>query len=370
MVTRRQLMISAASIAGGLAAGQGCSAGSGGDAAYADAVRKIWRPTDGAAGDRASLMLELVRYATLAASSHNTQCWKFRIAANAISVFPDLQRRCPAVDPDDHHLFASLGCAVENLARAALANGLEAEVRFDAAKDGEVRVDLVPTKAVASPLFEAIPRRQSTRAEFDARPLSGEELRLLERTGTSPGVRVLLLTDSAAMERVLEHVVQANTAQMNDSAFVAELKAWIRFGDEEALRTGDGLFSRCTGNSSVPRWLGSPLFSLFFRKSSENDKYARHIRSSAGIAIFASQSDDKAHWVEAGRSYQRFALQATALGIRTAFLNQPVEVSELRPQFADFLGLGGRRPDLVVRFGRGPEMPRSLRRPVQAVLAA
>jgi hypothetical protein len=45
-----------------------------------------------------------------------------------------------------------------------------------------------------------------------------------------------------------------------------------------------------------------------------------------------------------------------------------VEVAALRPQFASFVGLANRRPDLVVRFGRGPVLPQSLRRPVQAVL--
>jgi hypothetical protein len=77
---------------------------------------------------------------------------------------------------------------------------------------------------------------------------------------------------------------------------------------------------------------------------------------------------DKAHWVEVGRAYERFALQATALGIRNAFLNQPVEVAAVRSPFAAALGLPGQRPDLVVRFGRGPTMPRSLRRPVDAVM--
>lgn len=99
----------------------------------------------------------------------------------------------------------------------------------------------------------------------------------------------------------------------------------------------------------------------------ENDKYAKHVRSSAGIAIFVSDTESKAQWVEVGRCYERFALQSTALGIRNAFLNQPVEVATLRPQFAVFLGVG-RRPDLVVRFGRGPRLPQSLRRPVPAVL--
>ncbi|WP_404790191.1 hypothetical protein [Altericista sp. CCNU0014] len=84
--------------------------------------------------------------------------------------------------------------------------------------------------------------------------------------------------------------------------------------------------------------------------------------------MFVSDVDDKAHWVEAGRCYERFALQATALGIRNAFVNQPVEEARLRPAFARALGLGAGRPDLVVRFGRGPEMPSSLRRSLEAVI--
>jgi hypothetical protein len=114
--------------------------------------------------------------------------------------------------------------------------------------------------------------------------------------------------------------------------------------------------------------LGSLLFGLFFTPKAENDKYASHVRSSAGIAVFVSEAENPAQWIEAGRCYERFALQSAALGIRNAMLNQPVEVSALRPQFATFLGVGGRRPDLVVRFGRGPKMPPSLRRPVDAVL--
>ncbi len=93
------------------------------------------------------------------------------------------------------------------------------------------------------------------------------------------------------------------------------------------------------------------------------------MRSSAGIAVFVSDTPGPARWIDVGRCYQRFALQSAALGIRNAMLNQPVEVPALRPQFAAFLGVGTHRPDLVVRFGRGPKLPSSLRRPVQAVLA-
>lgn len=369
MITRRQFILSGAAISGGLASLQACTSDFGGNSSYEETVAKIWQPAASGSGNSLSLQHELVRYATLAASSHNTQCWKFLINERAISIVPDLSRRCPAVDPDDHHVFVSLGCAAENLVHAALANGLKAEAQFSATGDGILNVALEPTTALASPLFMAIPRRQCSRSVFDANPLSSDELKRLERAGTGQGVGILLLTDQTAKENILDYVVQGNTAQINDPDFVEELKTWIRFSEDEAVRSVDGLFTRSSGNPSLPRWLGSRLFSLFFTQKSENDKYAKHIRSSAGIAVFVSEANDKAHWIEAGRCYERFALQATALGIRNAMINQPVEVSKLRPQFANFLGIGQRRPDLVVRFGRGPEMPRSLRRPVQMVLA-
>ncbi len=364
-LSRRQF-VSSAGVLGGASLLSACRPGpdSQGYEAVAAQTRRTAPLVEGAG---AELSRELVRYATLAPSSHNTQCWKFALATGAITILPDPLRRCPAVDPDDHHVFVSLGCATENLVQAALAHGLKAEARFDA-KQSAIRVALTPTSAEVSPLFQAIPARQCTRGDYDARPLTNPELTLLEHAGNSDSVRMLLLTGRPEMDRVLEHVVEANTSQMADPAFIRELKSWIRFNGSAALRTGDGLYTATTGNPNIPTWLGELAFEWFFKSKSENEKYMRQIRSSAGIAVFIGQSADKAHWVEVGRCYERFALQATALGIRNAMLNQPIEVEAVRPQFAAALGLADQRPDLVVRFGRGPAMPSSLRRPVQSVL--
>jgi hypothetical protein len=340
---------------------------SGSGPSYDDTVRALWRHGEVDRSDAAAVKRELVRCATLAPSSHNTQCWKFRIEDAAITIAPDLTRRCPAVDPDDHHLFVSLGCAAENLTQAALAHGLKGQAGFDAGRDA-LRIALEPTAPAASPLFQAIPQRQSTRAEYDAKPLSAEDLRLLEQAASVPGVQLMLLTDKTMMDKVLEFVVRGNTAQMSDKAFVDELKAWIRFNGSDAVRLGDGLYGASSGNPTLPSWLGPLMFDFVFKPKSENDKYARHVRSSAGIAVFVGPSNDKAGWIETGRAYERFALQATVLGVRTAHLNQPVEVAALRPQFASLLGIAGQRPDLVIRFGRGPTLPPSLRRPVHAVI--
>ena len=334
---------------------------------YDAAIARIWKPGASTGLNGVALQRELVRYATLAPSSHNTQCWKFGLEQGAIAILPDMARRCPIVDPDDHHLFVSLGCAAENLAQAALAHGLAAETEFDSGS-GRLRIALAPTAAASSPLFEAIPHRQSTRGEYDGQPLSATELGLLQRAASGNGVRVLLLTDKAALEKVLEFVVQGNTAQLNDPAFRDELKAWIRFSSSDAVRLGDGLYAASSGNPTLPTWLGNLIFGFVVTPERENDRYARQVRSSAGIAVFVGAADDKPSWIEVGRAYERFALQATAMGVRTAHLNQPVEVASLRPHFASFLGLQGQQPDLVIRFGRGPALPPSLRRPLQAVL--
>ncbi len=183
-----------------------------------------------------------------------------------------------------------------------------------------------------------------------------------------PGVDLVLITERRQIDRVRDLVVAGNGAQLADAAFMRELKAWLRFSPREAILSGDGLFSAASGSPALPAWLGPRLFDLVFTAAAENDKYARQIASSAGIAVFVAQRADREHWVLAGRACQRFALQATVLGLKHAFVNQPVEVADLRPELASLVGLPGRRPDLVMRFGHGNQLPFSARRPVQQVL--
>jgi hypothetical protein len=69
--------------------------------------------------DGIGIRRELVRLAVMAASSHNTQLWKFALTDRSLAVLPDWTRRTPVVDPDDHHLFVSLECATENIVHGA-----------------------------------------------------------------------------------------------------------------------------------------------------------------------------------------------------------------------------------------------------------
>lgn len=311
---------------------------------------------------------EFIRYATLAANGHNSQPWRFAVKPGSITILPDFTRRTPVVDPDDHHLFVSLGCAAENLALATAARGHLGEPIFDSAGGGSIALALNRGSAKNSALFDAIPKRQSTRAVYDGRRVGASDLNHLARAAEEPGVDLVLLTDQGRIEQLSDLVVAGNSAQMADPAFVRELKEWLRFNPRNAMRTGDGLYSVASGNPALPDWLGPVAFDWFSTTKSQNAAYARQIRSSAGVAVFAGAREDRAHWVAVGRACQRFALQATALGLKHAFINQPVEVAGLRPDLAALVDLEGRRPDIVMRFGYGPTRPWSPRRPPSVVM--
>lgn len=357
-----------------------------GTAALAAAIAVTWRRGMGSAArydtwarDLRSPLLpalgaaEWVRYATLAANSHNTQPWRFAIDGSAaqpraITLMPASDRRTPVVDPDDHHLHVSLGCAAENLLLAATLSA-QAGTLESAGPTGVRCAFTASGTSTAHALAEAIPWRQSTRAAYDPQLLAPAELAQLEQAATLPGVDVVILTDRARRARLRDLVVAGNTAQWRDAAFVAEVQQWLRFNPAHAMARGDGLYSATTGNPSLPAWLGPLAFRLAVRPASDSARQAALLDASAGVVLLFAQQDNAAGWVQVGRASQRLQLAATRLDVRTSFLNQPVEVPSLRAELAVLAGLPGRRPDLVLRFGRGPRMPWSPRRPVAQVLA-
>lgn len=311
-------------------------------------------------------MRELIRYATLAANGHNTQAWKFAIQENAITIYPDYTRRLPIVDPDDRELWISLGGALENLLIAARATGYAPEVIYPESDDF-ILVHLTADMPQESSLFDAIPLRQTTRSEYDGQPVETAMLDQLLALPQESGVFLHFVTEPAEFERVVEYVNLGNMSQYADKAFVDELIAWLRFTKKEALASLDGLYTRRSGNPEVPRWLGQ-MFVSGTTPQQQADTDTRKMRSSPHALVIASEIEDKTAWVRTGQVYERMALLMTSLGIQSAFLNQPIEVASLRSQFQSAMALGEVLPQLLIRFGYGTLMPRSLRRSIENVL--
>jgi hypothetical protein len=342
-----------------------CSVASG----YEEQEKLTWERPFQKENSMESKFREILRYAILAPSGHNTQPWMFSIEDEMIRITPDYSRRLAVVDPDDRELFISLGCALENLVISARQTGYEVEPEyFPSTEPDSIVVRMRMTTAMPdNVLFDAIPQRQSTRNEYNKQSVPSDELKKLEESAKPNGLSARTFVDTKEIEQLIEFVKAGDKHQLSDKAFVDELIEWIRFNDDELFKNRDGLSTRCTGNPSVPRWLGS----LFLRSSpdAQTDTDVKNIRSSAGMVLFVSDRNDKSAWIETGRVYERFALTATLLNIKTAFMNQPIEVPEFRSQLQSSLNLGNAYPQLLFRFGYSQTMPRSLRRPLEQVLA-
>lgn len=289
-------------------------------------------------------MREIIRHSTLAASGHNAQPWLFEISEGRIEIYPDYSRKLPSVDPQNRELWISLGCALENLCIAAKELGYDPQISYPLEREC-IRVDIYSMKAIEGSPFESIPLRQNTRTGYDRQKVDGQDLIKVEAIPLEQGIVVEILDSDKKLEKVLEYVHAGNLVQIADSGFREELIHWIRFNKRESLASLDGLDSRCLGLPPSPRWIGEGVM----RRTSPDKQAtsdAKLLRSSAGVIVISSDSDSKSSWVRTGQVYQRLALMLTSLNIKSAFLNQPIEVPLIRTQFQSLR----REVDDVIRW--------------------
>lgn len=336
-----------------------------GVAGYWRQVRAVDLYTATAAAARAPLDLtatgperlaELVRMATLAPNSHNTQGWTFTPLPDGVRVTVDPRRRTPVVDPDDHHLFVSLGAAVETLIIAATTYGIIATPQV--ATDGTVTLTFADG-AATSPLLPAITIRQSHRGLYDGSALTDPDRVALR---AEPTLR--LIEDTPTRTALRDLTVAAYGAQMEDAAYRAELKSWLRFSQGAALDTQDGLFSGCSGSPALPQLMGESLFGVLVTAKGQRETLAAQIDSSPALALLVSDPDTPAGRIDTGRRLARIGLAATTQGLAMAHINPALENPDSRAEIARLLGVTSGRPSILLRLGRTPDpMPYSLRRP-------
>jgi hypothetical protein len=315
-------------------------------------------------------LLEAIRLGTLAPSGHNSQPWVFVLQDDRVRLLPDPTRRLPIADPDEHELHISLGCALENMLIAGRHRGFAPEVDYFPPEHPAALVVRFPVgQAVERPeLFAAIPERQTTRRGYKHRPIPPDQLSALEAAGRRDGVTTRLVTDRAAMDAIGAFAAAGARAQWADKAFRKELISWIRFNRKEAEQWRDGLTAPALGLATAPRWLGALLMRVS-TAAAQARRATRAVRKSSALMVFAADRNDRRHWVDVGRSFERVALTATALGMRHAHLNMACEVTAVRRKLQAHLNLKA-EPLLVVRLGYARPLPRSPRRPLEDVFTA
>jgi hypothetical protein len=325
-----------------------------------------------AAADTEQKIRFLLRYAILAPSGHNTQPWRFRIRDNAVELLADRTRGLAVVDPDDRALVISCGAALATLRSAARHFGHQVAVEVlpdPSDEDLLARVSLEegePPNQDEEELFRAIPERHSNRQAFEDRDLPDELTERLVSDADEEGVSLEFVRgdDRAA---VAELIAEGDRIQMADKRFRRELASWIH---PNRSRSGDGMRGYGHGFGDLLSHAGPLVIRSFDLGKGQAAKDRALAERSPLLSVFLTESDTAAAWLAAGQALQRVLLRARAAGVWSSFLNQPIEVPELRPRLAEVIGKPRHHPQLLTRFGYGPTVRPEPRRALDEVIWA
>ncbi len=307
---------------------------------------------------------QLIKFASQAPSGHNTQPWKFKYDEKSVTISPDFTRALPIVDKDNHALYISLGCALENLMIAAKLYGFTTEVNLESGRS-ETNI-LIELSAAGTPeksdLFDYINKRQVTRIAYLPEKMSRDKVQLLFNDSMEPGISYKVFTEKEEIEALTKYIIEGSNLQFENKAFAKELASWIRFNRNSARKSGDGIWFSSMGFPGVPAWLGKLIILNLISAKSEAKRWKKTIHNSAGLVLFMVEKNNTENWINLGRSFQRFGLRAASLNINHAHVNMPCEEISVREKLIQHFQLNDLTPLLLIRFGYSKPMPYSYRR--------
>jgi hypothetical protein len=360
---------------------------------FAGATGPAYAPWDEWRGSDLDGNRRPLRSAILAASPHDTQPWLFAVSGASLVVFADRARHLGAFDPFRREMHLGLGCAIENLVRAAQAFGMAADVqpavgRLTASPGTQpvlaARIALAARPSSQDPLFDAIPRRHTNRGPYRDESIAPEPLRRLADLGSGPDVRVVLVTDGGARRELGAIIVAATDRIVADPEMSLDSVRWVRTGRSEILAHRDGVTIDTSGTSRLMTVVGKMLPDL---GAATTDRFWLDATRDVHVAtapvfgmLLVRDRLDMAQAIAAGRAWQRLHLAVTAQGLAAQPLNQPVELidrnqmlarnDEFGRALAAFAGVRGWEPTFVFRLGYANRAAApSPRRPLEDVVS-
>lgn len=324
-------------------------------------------------GAAPSVKLEfLVRYAILAPSSHNSQPWLFRVRNETLELFADRSRALTVCDPDDRELTMSCGAALGHAATAARYFGYSPEVELlplPANPDLLARLrlgDPARRDEAVNRRFAAIPKRRTTRTAFAANALGASELASFEALAKQNGIEMTSIVAPEARAAIAALVAEADKRQMGDPAFRAELASWVR---RSSADSSDGMSLASFGIGDFLSPAAAAVLRTFDMGAGMAARDQQLAAGSPTMMLLWTHGDAATDWLRTGWALSDIMLEATARGLCTAFLNQPVELPDRRAALRGAAGIAG-QPQLLLRLGRGPQLPPSARREAYRVIGA
>lgn len=294
-----------------------------------------------------SALGDCLALATAAPSLHNSQPWLFRAHRAGIDVHADPKRRLAVLDPTGREMWISVAAALLNLRVAVAYRGRTPLLRLLPAPSAEFLVARVsagprgPVSPTVRALARAIPRRRSNRWPFSDLAVPSGVLEELVAAAAVEGA-ILRVAGPGARVRVLGLAQEAEQRWRPDSDYRRELAEWTL----ETPDRRDGVPGPAMGPRSADDALPMRDFGLV-RPGARRPRLDFEGRPT--IAMVYTGGDTPRHWLQAGQALQRVLLTATARGVASNLLTQPLEIPQLRRRLTD--PATGWVPQAIVRLG-------------------
>jgi nitroreductase len=310
-------------------------------------------------------LLSCLTAAIAAPSIHNTQPWLLRVRDDTIDVYADRSRQLDIIDPLGRALTISVGAALFNLRTAILAHGRvpKMTLRPSPAEPG-LLARVVLGAAVTAPrstlrLAEAIARRHSNRQPFTTSRVPDCVADDLRAAAIAESAR-LLIADDTLTEGVIGVVRTAENLRQSDPDYLVELAAWT--GPDHERR--DGVPPAADAPHDPQARIPLRDFGL---ARPGGYRWPQVNVDAPTVAMLYTDGDDVRTWLRAGQALERVLLTATAAGLQSTLMTQPLEYPQLRALLDDTAN--GRVAQAIIRLGYGSDVPAPApRRPLAEVL--
>ncbi|MGY1700262.1 Acg family FMN-binding oxidoreductase [Geodermatophilus sp. SYSU D00766] len=274
--------------------------------------------------------------ANRAPSLHNTQPWRWRIGRTSVHLFADPTRGLPATDPESRDLLIGCGAALHHLRVALRAAGLSSRVhRLPDPAHLEhlaaVEVSLSEPRPDDLVIARAIEDRRSDRRVFSTWPVPPELVADLVRAAAEEGARLTVLAPGARYQ-VVRLVQTAALEQAVTPGLAHEVATWTG----RPRGAADGVPA---ANVPVHAGPAGPEAAIPVRSfaggSLRENRLGMGESDGTLLAVLTTAGDGPMDQLRAGEALSSVLLTATAIGLATDPVSQPLEVPGTRVRLAD-----------------------------------
>jgi nitroreductase len=269
------------------------------------------------------------------------------VGTQSLHLYSDVSRQLPNIDPDGRDLILSCGAALNHCVVALAAVGWQAKVtRLPNPADPNHLATIELSRSTAdsldTALAAAIPRRRTDRRHYSSWTVPVGDIALMAARAARNGVTLCQVDDIDKLHMIVAESVWDHMSH----DYLMELTEWS--GRYASIA---GVPARNTPKSDprakIPsRYFAGPALAMSPGSSPADDN--------AVVLALGTRSDDRMAQLRAGEATSLVVLTATAMGLASCPVTEPLESAETRAAVRSDIFGDSSYPQMLLRVGWAP----------------